>query len=270
MIKKIITHPGQAHLDEFLACCVALAQHENAEIVRREPSEEELADRSILVLDVGGQYDPLKNNFDHHHNASLPCAFVLYFTAAMNCSVEDLFEVFRWAENLNLRDTQGFPAVARKYNLAPAQLQEFGSPIDGIILSMFADKDMISPQNALHLIMREIGFNLIGAFKKFRADEKQCWIHHEDGIRIVVTKKKKNIAKFAVARKAGAAVVIAPNERGEGFTITRVDDHPMIDCKRLEQYMPSPVSFIHQTGFLAVIEESFDRWPVWVKKVIVK
>ena len=65
MIKKIITHPGGAHKDEFLACCVLLAS-DSATILRQEATDEELNDPLVVVVDVGHRPEPHPNNFDHH------------------------------------------------------------------------------------------------------------------------------------------------------------------------------------------------------------
>ena len=65
MISSIITHPGGAHKDDFLACSVFLHDHP-VSIFRREPNDSDLLDSSIAVLDVWGHHEPEKFNFDHH------------------------------------------------------------------------------------------------------------------------------------------------------------------------------------------------------------
>ena len=65
MNSTIVTHPGGAHKDEFLACSVLLAQTPSS-ILRREPTEEDLSDPQVLVVDVGGRLEPELGNFDHH------------------------------------------------------------------------------------------------------------------------------------------------------------------------------------------------------------
>jgi len=64
-IKTIITHRGGAHKDDFLACSLLVACHE-VPIFRKDPTDEDLADPSIAVVDVGHLHEPEKNNFDHH------------------------------------------------------------------------------------------------------------------------------------------------------------------------------------------------------------
>jgi len=56
-ITKIVTHPGGAHKDEFLACSVMI-HHHSVPIFRREPTAEDIADPSVCVIDVGGEHDP--------------------------------------------------------------------------------------------------------------------------------------------------------------------------------------------------------------------
>ncbi len=52
-ITEIITHPGGAHKDDFLACCL-LAYQCRAPISRREPEPADLDDPHTAVIDVGG------------------------------------------------------------------------------------------------------------------------------------------------------------------------------------------------------------------------
>lgn len=63
--KKIVTHNGNFHTDEVFACAILSLVHDgNIEIVRsREPKVWAIAD---YVVDVGGEYDPLRGRFDHH------------------------------------------------------------------------------------------------------------------------------------------------------------------------------------------------------------
>ena len=64
-IKTIVTHPGGAHKDDFLACSL-LAHLHGVPIERRDPTDDELADVATCVVDVGGVHDAATNNFDHH------------------------------------------------------------------------------------------------------------------------------------------------------------------------------------------------------------
>lgn len=67
MNKKIITHPGIFHADEIFAVA-HLEYYYDAEIPveRKIPTQEELENPEIIIVDVGSQYLPEKNNYDHH------------------------------------------------------------------------------------------------------------------------------------------------------------------------------------------------------------
>ena len=64
-LQRIVTHPGGAHKDDLLGCCVLIAKY-GCPIVRRDPTEEELTDATVAIVDVGGSHDSALNNFDHH------------------------------------------------------------------------------------------------------------------------------------------------------------------------------------------------------------
>lgn len=65
MKKKIVTHSGNFHTDEVFACAVLSLLHDgNVEVVRsRDPEVWATGD---YVVDVGGEYDPVRGLFDHH------------------------------------------------------------------------------------------------------------------------------------------------------------------------------------------------------------
>lgn len=62
---KIVTHSGNFHTDEVFACAVLTLVYGGAvEIMRsRESAVWAMGD---YVVDVGGEYDPIRGHFDHH------------------------------------------------------------------------------------------------------------------------------------------------------------------------------------------------------------
>ena len=57
MIQTIVTHPGGAHKDDLLAVCLMVARH-GAPVVRRDPTDDDLNDASIAVVDIGANALP--------------------------------------------------------------------------------------------------------------------------------------------------------------------------------------------------------------------
>ena len=78
--KTIVTHPGQAHRDEFLACCLLIAAGEADCVERRDPTDGDLHNPLVIVLDQGKEHDPAMLNFDHHQlprDAAPTCSVTL-------------------------------------------------------------------------------------------------------------------------------------------------------------------------------------------------
>jgi len=109
----ILTHPGSAHKDELLACCVLLATNPIT-IVRREPTEADLADTGTVVVDVGDSHDPALNNFDHHQlpdDAAPTCALSLVL---QNLGLyEDAKAFCDWLEPPEWFDCSGAKSTAK-------------------------------------------------------------------------------------------------------------------------------------------------------------
>jgi uncharacterized UPF0160 family protein len=93
-MKKVITHGGQFHADELMGIAVLSRYMPIGKIIRKnEISEEEFADSSVIVLDIGRKHDTKKWNLDHHQHAEMPAACVLAALAVL----DDLRETDRKA-----------------------------------------------------------------------------------------------------------------------------------------------------------------------------
>ena len=110
-VKNIVTHPGQAHRDEFLACCLILAaKNTEISIERREPTEEEMLDHMVYVVDIGGRHQPGANNFDHHQRGREEepiCSITLIMEDLLGWDMELAREVFPWLGFSELLDGRG-------------------------------------------------------------------------------------------------------------------------------------------------------------------
>jgi uncharacterized UPF0160 family protein len=60
----IVTHNGQFHGDEVLAC--ALLRNIYPKCIIKRTRDNKIINKADIVVDVGGIYDPKKNRFDHH------------------------------------------------------------------------------------------------------------------------------------------------------------------------------------------------------------
>ncbi len=78
-MKQILTHDTTFHADEvFAVAMLHLVFSEFGVSVTRTRDPEKLhkalLDPDVMVLDVGGRYDPAMNNYDHHQDMELPSA----------------------------------------------------------------------------------------------------------------------------------------------------------------------------------------------------
>lgn len=69
--KRIVTHNGPAHLDEVMTCALIYAMEDAIIPIKRvtEPTDQEMEDPDVAVIDIGNKYEPLKMNYDHHQLA---------------------------------------------------------------------------------------------------------------------------------------------------------------------------------------------------------
>lgn len=90
-VRKIITHAGQFHADEVMACAIVRSIYPEIELERKfQITQEEMNDPSILVIDVGREFNADKGNFDHHQDSNLNASNVLIF----DCLKEEIISNF--------------------------------------------------------------------------------------------------------------------------------------------------------------------------------
>lgn len=120
MAKKIVSHLPPRHMDDTLAILYLKARYPEAEIefVHPQQDEEKLKeyreDPEVILVDVGGDYEPAKGNFDHHQDLNLPSSIKL----VLQGKEENLSEnAKRFIQIVDEIDRKGFPNVSGKYNL---------------------------------------------------------------------------------------------------------------------------------------------------------
>lgn len=269
----ILTHPGSAHKDEFLACCVLLASSPGP-IVRREPTDADLADPAIAVVDVGHRHEPALNNFDHHQlpdDAAPTCALSLvlqhlglYTDAKAFCD---------WLEPSEWFDCRGPNATARWLGVEREIVNKLHSPIDGTLLRRFAAATQHSAGEPLWEIMRLVGSDLLDYLRNLRArltfigQHAELWSldglspsDDKDQVPAVVFMPRTDplpedpsagLDRYVMEQGLNERVVaiIAPDRRGGGYGLSRHRDHPRLDFTRIKA--EADVHFVHLRGFVA-------------------
>jgi hypothetical protein len=266
-IDLILTHPGGAHKDEFLACSVMLARH-RVPVVRREPAAEDLASPAVCVIDVGHRHEPALNNFDHHqlpkdHPPTCSLSLVLQHLGLY----EDARRFCDWLEPAEWFDCRGLVATAKWLGVEPEVVTKLISPVDLTLLRRFALAQRIAPGDPLSEVMRMIGEDLLDFVQTMRVRLDFIGRHAEiwdlalgDGPAKVLflprteplpDEPSLGLDPFIIQRGLAGAVVglVYPDRRSTGYGLSRFQDNARLDFTRIAAC--PDVHFAHVRGFVA-------------------
>ncbi|WP_417744703.1 MYG1 family protein [Rosistilla oblonga] len=268
-IQLIVTHPGGAHKDDFLACSL-LAHLHGVPIQRREPTEEDLADRTICVVDVGEVHDPEQNNFDHHQfprNAPPLCALSLVL---QNMGLyDDALSFCAWLRPAEWLDTLGPNEAAKLMGIPRAALGALNSPLDITLLNRFASQTELRPESPVYQVMCMVGEDIVNYLQSLRQrldylkEHAQYWTIESDGesIQALFLEKSDTLANdpsFGVyafieseGKQDAIQAMVTPDRRGEGYGLSRYNDSQRLDFSQIETH--EEVRFAHKRGFVAKV-----------------
>ncbi len=265
-LHRVVTHPGGAHKDDVLACCVLIARHA-CPIVRRDPTPDELLDPTVAIVDIGGSHDPALSNFDHHHfprEHPPTCALSLVLDSLG--IYQDALRFCDWLEAAEWFDSRGPNTTAEWLGVPRRAISRLNSPIDITLLRRFAAQKEHLPGETLYEYMRLVGEDLL----TFLADVRQSiefvgarserWSVRagDEEIQTVFLPRgddspeepSGSVHRFILASglEAEIGATVYPDRRGGGYGISRFEDDPRLDFCRLEGQ--PDVHFAHKSGFM--------------------
>lgn len=266
MIHTILTHPGGAHKDDLLAVCVLAALHK-APIVRRDPSQADLDDPGVVIVDVGGSHDPSRSNFDHHHfprSHAPTCALSLVLQHLG--LYEDALLFCEWVETAEWFDSRGPNRTAEWLGVPRKVLSQLDSPVDKALLRAFAASNAHAPGELVYDLLALVGQDLLDTLQQARARlddverHVQRWSipHGDDTIEALFLPRADalpdepsgSLQEYIRVKGLGdrIAAIVYPDRRGKGYGIARYEDHPRLDFGRVAG--EPDVHFAHTTGFV--------------------
>ncbi len=267
MVRQIVTHPGGAHKDDFLACSVLVSLYQ-VPIHRREPTPEDLADPSTCVVDVGGEHDPEKKNFDHHQfPQDQPPICALSLVLQDLGLYEDAQQFCEWLEPAEWLDCLGPNETAAKLGAPREVINQLLSPIDVTLLKRFAGGKQWTLNEPIWQVMRMIGEDLLAYLRSLRkrldliATRAEWWqLETPRGafealfmprIEPVVGEPSFGLNRYIeeCGKENTIIALIYPDRRGSGYGLGRFNDHPAVDFTRVEA--EPDVHFAHGRGFVA-------------------
>ena len=267
MIKTIITHPGGAHKDDFLACSVLLSTHP-VSIFRRDPTEQELEDPEVAVVDIGHQHDPKLNNFDHHqlprdHEPTCALSLVLQKFEIY----EDTKEFCSWLETTEWFDCRGPHDTAEWLGVGREAMAKLNSPLDVTMFQAFARQKEHHPGEPVWEVMKMMGTDLVQYVTGLRgrinqvAKIEEFWDlgQGEDMIKVAFVPRTEPEVEEAsgglawrikeLGLEEDVVAMVYPDSRGEGYGMRRYNDSPVVDFSKLSE--EPEVHFTHNRGFIA-------------------
>lgn len=263
MITKIITHPGGAHKDDFLACCVLLAANA-VSIERRDPSEEELETAEVAVIDIGHRHEPLLKNFDHHQfSRKHPPTCALSLVLQDLGLYEDAKCFCDWLETSEWLDCRGPVNTANWLGTDREILAKLNSPIDITLLRRFAAGEIHRPGEPIWEVMCMIGQDLVdyitGLRSRLNEIAAQAEIWQLNGFKALFLPRHEplpdepsaGLGRYIEEQGLNDEVLatVYPDRRGQGYGMRRYNDDLRLDFTRIES--EPDVHFTHQQGFIA-------------------
>ena len=272
MIKTIITHPGGAHKDDFLACSVLLSNH-SVSIFRRDPTEQELEDPEVAVVDIGHQHAPDLNNFDHHqlprdHEPTCALSLVLQKFEIY----EDTKEFCSWLETTEWFDCRGPHDTAEWLGVDREAMAKLNSPLDVTMFQAFAKQKEHHPGEPVWEVMKMMGTDLVQYVTGLRgrinqvAKIEEFWDlgQGEDMIKVAFVPRTEPEVEEAsgglawrikeLGLEEEVVAMVYPDSRGGGYGMRRYDDNLALDFSQLSEQ--PDVHFTHNRGFIAKTSSS--------------
>ena len=261
-IQKIITHPGGAHKDDFLACSLFIYTY-GVTVYRKEPTAEELENPQITVLDVGGEHTPEKMNFDHHQfpaDYEPTCALSLVLRHLG--LYEDARQYCDWLETSEWLDTRGAVKTSKWLGIERSAMAKLNSPVDITLLRRFAKQDKHEAGQPVYEVMRMIGEDMVQFLKGMRTriqeieEQSEIWdidgkfkvlfiARNED----ITSEQSAGLGRYIESKAPECVAMVYPDRRGSGYGLSRYNDDLRLDFTRVSDC--EDVHFAHKAGFIA-------------------
>lgn len=254
-ILYVVVHGGSSHLDEFMAVALFMAikafdndgQVTPVKIQRRSPTGDEIRDPNVLVLDVGGVYDPERLTFDHHQfeRGTKESAMGLFSSWA---GIRDVIgKLFPWFETRVALDAVGPFATAKDAGVDWSTVAKFLGPWEDMILRKFED----ASDDDRWEVVAPLARTVVGKFKAYDEVQESLVEKDVEGVEVYdFTPCDPLMAREVSDALVGTrGVAIFHDDRGAGLTLLRLNDDSRIDFSRCEG--DEAVTFAHKGGFIA-------------------
>ena len=260
MAEYIVVHPGGTHLDEIFAAGLICRDRGALPVHRREPTEDELADRDVWVVDVGRLHEPERRNFDHHQlprDAAPECAMSL---VAKHFGLHEVLLDRPWYRAQIQIDSKGAVALAKTLGMKrlPPKL---ASPMEEAVYRLWGSggEGQVADE-VVQIVTRLTGAAAENALA-FGEDLKVCRsitsVRRIDGVPVLFHEGSADNAVSDYLRDEWQdenneviALSVSVDPRApHGLALYRFEDDPRVDLAKLDG--DERISFAHPGGFIA-------------------
>lgn len=262
---KILTHGGNAHVDEVIAIAlISIAEEQEVHIERAYPSEETDYSNYDFVVDVGRRFDGEKF-FDHHQNtpetegkSATTLVVEEYFPGVLEAGlVNELSGLF---ERIGMQDTKGLTKTRKKYEneeVKPFMTLEFG-----LVEEFKTNPNFIVNRVIVPILKRALNFReeVIKASEFLKKNSEILEV--KGSVKALkITKefdggyKAFNKAQTNIIDENDISVVYNYDNGSDGRVLFRTSFGEKVGIDLTKVNPESPI-FIHKAGFLAKFHPS--------------
>ncbi len=251
-VRKIVTHSGNAHLDDLLG--VALLSFKYSVPIERRASVDVFEDETIY-LDIGRRYDP-PYLLDHHQSLDIPCSLILvirhHFPELASLDIPEI-------KYIDVRDRFGlYKAVNFQ---VPSELLFF----ERIFTRWFASISYLSPEDEDYKILFWLGKRFY-FYIKYRSEELRRYDEilsrgreaEFNGVKVLIL--DDDMPPYEVASRRGDVhVIIQPSSRNkDNYSVIKLAPHQdRISLDDVARYLEErgKLVFYHANKFMLVSED---------------
>lgn len=258
----IVTHAGDAHIDDFMSVCLALAINPDATVQRvTAVHANTMNNPKALVLDIGMD-DNGKNHFDHHQDNQGPCAFHRFATA-MNYAGLAIFPSWQFLSDV---DCFGQTAVAKKIGTQSAVLTLSQSIPERLLISIFSQCHLLKPGDNIHEMMTLIGREYIQTIEDIKNAQDvlkdKIVLTRINDLNVVIVHIEKNplvgFNYYCRSNNIKPDVIIHPDQRDVGWSIMRDANCDPIRIDFLKFKNTDVANFVHANGFFMTTKKRLE------------
>jgi hypothetical protein len=247
-----------------MACCLLIASGHATEIQRRDATKSDLRDPNTIVLDQGGEHNGSHNNYDHHQFArdyAAECSITLILPL-LGMESRQARRMWDWMQFTEVLDSKGPVAASQLLapNIALESFLKTISPIETVILQWFSKHNILQDDTNVWNVMEHIGREQLDHAEK--CAKREVFLHANALLYAVAgvvvcdvtcvprcDNPMLALELFIKVACPDCGVIVSLDDRGNGYSLLRRDDHPCVDFSQLAKR--DDIVFAHNNGFVA-------------------